>query len=409
MPLALAVVAIAGIAGCGRFSSRNSADTSAVVHSDSVLLPEEKAALWADSMMHAMSLQLRVGQLFMPAVYSSSDIPTLNLIRDFADRQGVGGIILLKGDVVSAASIADSLSQLAQCPLFIAIDAETGLSMRLADAPSFLWNADISNEADSADLYSYGREIARECRLTGINMVLGPVLDVTPEEGVTMADRRAARISRMRSFGSDPKRVAALGVAYARGLEDGGVISVAKHFPGHGSARTDSHKGLATVDLSAQELWNRDLLPFRRYVRNGLSGVMTGHIYAPSLDSVRRPASVSREISFNLLRHKLGFKGLVLTDAMNMDGAGGYTSLDAIMAGADIIIAPRHTEREISLIVEAVEKGYLSEAVINDRCRRILIYKYLNRLPFTSRRNDTATLRDSLHRDASAACRSLVP
>ena len=354
-------------AACGGVGKR-SADSDSTAVAPAAPSLEERAAVWADSCVRAMSLQLRVGQLFMPAVFTRTDEATLALISDYADRLGVGGIVLLKGDAASAAGIADSVARLAPAGLFVAVDAETGLSMRFDDAPSFIWNADISGNADTAALYDYGREVARECRLTGINMVLGPVLDVA---------HPADSHRQLRSFGSDPERVAELGVAYARGLEAGGVISVAKHFPGHGAASADSHIKLARVSSPRDTLLLRDLLPFRRYVDAGLAAVMVGHIYARALDSVERPATFSPNIISGLLRRDLRFSGLVLTDALNMGGASDYTPSDALRAGADIVMAPLRTERAIASVVDDVEKGRLPESIVNEACRRVLYYKYL--------------------------------
>ncbi|MCM1152049.1 MAG: glycosyl hydrolase family 3 [Muribaculum sp.] len=385
---------VVALQGCGVKQKEKGMATDSVAMPSALLTDSLRAEQWADSVMRTMSLQLRVGQLFMPAVYTRSDEATLDQIRDYVDRQGVGGIVLLKGDVVSAALIADSLSTLAHCGLFIAIDAEKGLSMRLSDAPGFLWNSQISSEADADDLYEYGREVARESRLAGINMILGPVMDVSTEG------------RSIRSFGMDPRRVAELGVAYSRGLEAGGVVSVAKHFPGHGSARGDSHDGLVTVGKSKQEMWTEDLLPFRQYCKSGLSGVMVGHIYASALDTVRRPAAFSPVIMKGLLRQGMGFQGLIITDAINMGGAAGYSAVDALESGADIVLAPARTEREIAGVVEAVESGRLPESIINDRCRRVLVYKYLyglnpegNHHLRPTRGNEDALI-DTLHKGA---------
>lgn len=364
-PISTLLAAIAMLlpaAGCAP-ASRHGEKADTTVAIDSVAAVDAEEA-WVDSVLNSMSLQLKVGQLIMPAIYSKVDSVAMVQISDYADRLGVGGIVLLKGNVASAAAIADSVAALAPTGLFIAVDAETGLSMRFSDAPAFLWNSQISNDASEEDLYAYGKEVARECRLIGVNMVLGPVLDV------------AAGHSRFRSFGSDPHRVAKLGVAYARGLEDGGVLSVAKHFPGHGNASADSHKALAVVNKSREEMMRCDLLPFREYVKAGLSGVMVGHIYVPALDREERPASFSPAVTTGLLRETMQFGGLIITDAVNMGGAGKRNASDAIKAGSDIIIAPLSTERAIAGIVEEVEVGRIPESVIDEHCRRVLTYKY---------------------------------
>lgn len=339
------------------------------------------ARAWAEAMTDSMSLRERVGQLFMPAVYARSDSYSMRKVCEYASGMHVGGLILLRGDLRSTAAIADTLASISSreghgSGMFVALDAETGLGMRLEDAPVFPWNSRLDPQVDERTLFDYGREVARECRLAGINMVLGPVLDV---DRSSPGRRRSSMW--LRSLGGDPHRVAELSVAYAHGLESGGVVSVAKHFPGHGSTSTDTHKRMASITTSGEELWSKDLYPFRRYVESGLSGVIVGHLWVEAVDSVSRPASFSPAVISGLLRGRLGFDGLVLTDALNMEGALGYTATDAIEAGADIILAPADTRREIENVMSAISLGRLSEETVTARCRRILFYKYLFGIP----------------------------
>lgn len=336
--------------------------TKTIVKSDLT----EYAYHCADSAIMSMSRERKAAQLFMPAVYSTADPYSLSRIKEYADM-GVGGIILLKGDARSASIIADSLSKWSFIPPFVAIDAEWGLAMRLKDAPEFPVNSRISEDADEEILYEYGSEMARECRRIGINMVLGPVLDITSEG--TYIGRR--------SFGTDPQRVSTLSIAYARGLESGNIVSVAKHFPGHGAARGDSHRTKPNIERSLQSLDSIDLLPFRKYIEQRLSGIMIGHMSFPAIDPEMLPAAVSKPVISDLLRIDLGFDGLVLTDAMNMLGAEGYGADKAIEAGADMILAPADTRREIKNIIAAIEREDITENDIDIHLRRILFKKYL--------------------------------
>jgi len=326
----------------------------------------DDAARWADSVCAALNLRQKVAQLFLPAVFASDDLWTLRRVREYADSC-IGGIVLLKGDTRGASALADSMSAWSRVMPFVAIDAEWGLAMRLADAPGFPANGSISPEADEQLMYDYGRELARECRLIGVDMVLGPVVDVTVPGG----------LMRRRSFGENPRRVADLALAYARGLEDGDVLSVAKHFPGHGSVSADSHERKGVIERSLHEMDSVDLYPFRRWVEQRLSGVMAGHLAVPSIDPDMRPAAVSPTVISDLLRDDLGFTGLVLTDALNMKGAEGYGAADAVMAGADIIVAPASTFNEVESVVQAVISGRITESGIDAHVRRILFYKYL--------------------------------
>ena len=356
----------------------------------------DEAWRWADSVMETLTRRALVGQLYMPAAYARADAASMGRILDYADSLCVGGIVLLKGDCRSAARIADTLALRSAPGLFIAIDAENGLRMRLRDAPEFPWSRELGHLDDDQLLYECGREIARECRTLGINMVLGPVVDIVPgsEGGLHSVIGR-------RSLGSDPRHVADLAVAYARGLEDGNVISVAKHFPGHGSARADSHKTLAHIRSDQARIDSIDLYPFRRYAEELLSGVMVGHLAVPALDSVVRPAVVSPVVMQDILRSRIGFGGLVLTDALNMEGAMGVSGWQAIKAGADIIVAPTDTRREIEKTLQALEDGRLSEETLQHRVRRVLFYKYLLGLDSHTRLDpDKAAI--LLHREAAA-------
>lgn len=370
----VAVMFCALLCGCGPGNKSSKGDDSGGVASEA-FTPETadltaEAEAYADSMLRTMTLAEQIGQLFMPAVYSSTEGYTVAKVHEYASELRVGGIILLKGDVYGAACIADTFRQLAKVPALVAIDAENGLRMRLEDAPEYPWNRELGNVSDDQLMYDFGRELARECRAVGINMVLGPVIDVVPGTG-------SKGIMRKRSFGSDPHKVADLAVAYARGVEEGNVMTVSKHFPGHGSANADSHKRLGVIHSAAAALDSIDLYPFRRYVEEGLSGVMVGHLAAASLDTVMRPAVVSPKLMKGLLRWEMGFRGLVLTDAINMEGAMGVKAWQAIDAGADLVLAPTDTKAEIRDAMQAVAEKRLKRSVIADRCRRILFFKYL--------------------------------
>lgn len=328
----------------------------------------QEAWHWADSVASRMTLERKVGQLFMPAVYASADEATLRLLRGYVADCHVGGVVLLKGTLEEAALVADTLAAMSRTGLFIAIDAEWGLSMRLDGAPEFPDNSRLGATADELKMYDYGREMARECRLTGINMLLGPVVDVV--EG------RHSVIGR-RSFGADPHRVADLAVAYARGVESGGVISVAKHFPGHGSPAADSHKQLPVIERGWEALDSIDLYPFRRYIESGLSGVMVGHLAVSAVDTLRRPAAMSPPVVSGLLIERMGFRGLVLTDALNMGGAAGYEAWRPLEAGADIVVAPVATGEAVASTLDALRGGALSMESVERACRKVLFYKYL--------------------------------
>ncbi len=354
------------LAGGGCAQSRQKAGAESDTDSARIISDiTEEVTSRADSAIRLMSREQKAAQLFLPAIYSSDDPYTLRKIKEYAEA-GIGGLILLKGDSKAAATIADSMYRWSRIPPFIAIDAEWGLAMRLKDAPDFPANSKISDRADEAIMFEYGTEVARECRLLGINMVLGPVLDITSE---------GSYIGR-RSLGTDTTRVSELAIAYARGLESGNVMSVAKHFPGHGAASGNSHRVKPRIEKSLQSLDSIDLQPFRKYIGQRLSGIMVGHMAFPAIDPQMLPAAVSRTVITDLLRNDMGFNGLVLTDAMNMLGAEGYGADKAIAAGADIILAPADTRREINNILRAIETGEITESQLDTHIHKILSKKY---------------------------------
>ncbi len=397
MPRGVNIIILLGLLGilvpACRDSTPRRGDALAVASetpADSSLSASD-AVQWADSVMSAMTLEQLAGQLIFPAVFSDDSELAMRSLMAYVGDSHIGGVVLLKGSPKAAKTIADTLLAVSCAPPFIAIDAEWGLAMRLSDTPVFPRNGKISPSAEDTLLYQYGLEVARECRHFGINMVLGPVLDVLPE-----GDKKT--FIGTRSFGSDPEKVTRRGVSYAKGLEDGGVLSVAKHFPGHGSAGGDSHKRLPLVSKSLQELKDCDLMPFEHYIKNGLSGVMIGHLYVPALDSVYTPVSVSPKILKEVLRQELGFEGLIITDAMNMAGADGKSGADAIMAGADIVLAPSDTRGEVSAIVDAVRSGCFPLEQLRQRVRRVLVYKYMvgEKMPDQDFNDNSARIRTDL-------------
>lgn len=366
--ISLAVLT-AGCAGRSAHLSESDSD-SMVINAQEEAADNDitaEAIEWTDSVCGSMDERQRVGQLFMPAIYARTTGPDLVALKDYMNRLHVGGVILLKGDISAAAELVDTMLRMDCVNPFVAIDAEWGLAMRLKDAPRFPMNGRLGLDVDENRMYEYGREIAEECRRIGINMVLGPVLDVA---------RQGSFIGR-RSFGSDRMRVADLGVAYARGLEDGNVISVAKHFPGHGGVGSDSHKGLPVIYRSLNQLDSVDLYPFRRYVESGLTGVMIGHLYVPALDYDKRPAGASRTVVTDLLRDGMRFNRLVLTDAWSMEGAAGFDVVESLRAGVDIVLAPVQTGEAIESVLGALRRGELSRKEIDDKVKRILMFKYL--------------------------------
>jgi beta-glucosidase-like glycosyl hydrolase/CubicO group peptidase (beta-lactamase class C family) len=325
---------------------------------------------WVEATYLKMSPQERVSQIMIMAINPGEGDVTKAIVKKYVDAFKVGGLIYERSDIATQADITNYAQSLSSIPLMIALDAEWGLTMRLKDAPVFPRNLLLGGINDDRLLYEYGKEVARECRLMGVHVNFAPVLDVLDREG---------SVVRTRSFGFSPEVVARHGVAFAKGLEDGGVLSTAKHFPGHGSTAADSHKELPFVDKSFKEMRMYDLVPFDSYVNAGLGGMLTAHIDVSFFDDGTTPCSMSKACVEGLLKHDMGFEGLVFTDALDMEGAKsipGDPCVNAILAGNDVLLMPRDIEASINAVMAAIEDGTISWRDVETRCKKMLRYKY---------------------------------
>lgn len=325
---------------------------------------------WVNSTYSNLSPEERIAQIIIMPINPGNNEPVLELIRKYVADYKVGGIIYIKSNIATQASNNNYAQSLASVPLMIALDAEWGLAMRLSDAPVFPKNLCLGGVGNDRLIYEYGKEVARECRLMGVHVNFAPVLDVIDRQGTVLGNR---------SFGYSPDMVARNGVAFAKGLEDGGVLSTAKHFPGHGSTVADSHKELPIIDKSMQEMMLYDWVPFKKYVESGLGGILTAHIDVPFFDDGTMPCSLSKQCVDGLLKNEMGFEGLVFTDALQMEGAkavDGDPCVNAILAGNDILLMPDDVEASINAIKQAIDEGVLSWGDIEQRCKKMLRYKY---------------------------------
>lgn len=332
---------------------------------------KEKMQAWVDSVYKSMSFDEKIGQLFMPVVENDNGNGYKTKLNDYIRNQKIGGILLSKGTLSQQAELINYAQSITQTPLFIAVDAEWGLSMRLSDAPDFPKNMVLGAITNDTLLYLYGKEVARQCHEMGIHINFAPAIDVNsnPENPVIG----------IRAFGSDPENVARKGIAYAKGLEDNGVMAVAKHFPGHGDTSEDSHKTLPTLRHSPERLNQVELMPFRKYIEAGLSGIMIGHLNVPALNTNGMPASLSPNIGEKMLKQEMGFGGLIFTDGMAMRGVAKQSDLSvkAILAGNDIILGVPRQANELESVKAAIAKGIISEQLVEEKVRKILSYKYM--------------------------------
>lgn len=324
---------------------------------------------WVDSVFTTLTPEERIGQLFTIITYGNPS--NESEIKSLVEKQRVGGIIFLKGNPQDQAKITNSAQLVAKVPLMISIDGEWGLSMRLSNTIQYPRNMMLGAIQNDSLLYYYGQEVARQCRVMGIHVNFAPDMDVNSNPSNPVIGNR--------SYGEDPKLVARKGIMYSKGLESGKVLSVAKHFPGHGDTSTDSHLALPVINHDRERLDKMEIYPFKQYIEANLSGIMSGHLYIPALDETKQPASLSSKIVTGLLKNKLGFDGLVFTDGLAMKGVSDEKNhcVRALLAGNDILLGPISPAVQLEAVKKAVKDGVISQDVIDAKCRKVLSYKYI--------------------------------
>jgi beta-N-acetylhexosaminidase len=329
-----------------------------------------------------MTLREKLGQLLMPyyfGVFESTESPAYKDLLHQVEDNHVGGFILgtIRGplgiersQVYPTAVITNALQAHSKVPLLIGADFESGTGMRLDEGTNFPSAMAIGATDDPQLAYTAGKDTALEARAAGIHWVFAPDADVNDNPGNPIINIRA--------FGEDPRRVADFAGQFIRGIEENGALATAKHFPGHGDVTADSHLSLPVVPDDRKELENNELVPFRAAISAGVSSIMPGHLAVPALEpDATVPASLSRNILTGLLRDEMKFRGLIVTDAMDM---GGVTSMyppdeaaiRAVEAGADIVLQPPVPDAALAGLEIAVKSGRLSEKRIDESVRRIL-------------------------------------
>ena len=337
-------------------------------------IDKDKMNHWVDSVFATLSQEEKIGQLMMVIADPKSDNRNMQKLMRYLNELKIGGVLFHKGDPVTQADVTNRLQKASRVPLFISLDGEWGLSMRLSGTTRFPRNMMLGAIENDSLITLYGEEVGRQCKEMGIHINFAPALDVNSNTENPVIGTR--------SFGENPQAVADKGIAYSRGLEKTGIISVAKHFPGHGDTSEDSHYTLPVIRHNMERLDSVELLPFKRYINEGFAGVMTAHLYVPSLESRKGvPASLSKEIVKDLLQEQYGFRGLAFTDALAMKGTGNNkkenVSVKALMAGNDILLASASPITDMDSIKQAIEDKRVDMKDIEARCRKVLCYKYI--------------------------------
>ena len=309
----------------------------------------------------------------MVSAYSNKSSKHENYIAKLVKKYKIGGVMFLQGGPKRQAKLTNYYQSISKIPLMIALDAEWGVSMRLDSALRFPWQMTLGASSDSNLIYEMGAEIARQCRLIGVNINFAPVVDVNSNPNNPIINNR--------SFGEDYKKVSSLSLAYMQGLQDNNVLACAKHFPGHGDTDKDSHKTLPVINHSKYRLKKIELQPFDYLIKNGLGSIMTAHLFIPSLDNNENtPISLSENVVNGLLTEEMGFNGLKFTDGLNMKAVSdlyepGELDVKALIAGNDIMLCAEDVPKAIKLIKKAISSGDISEQNIHQKCKKILMAK----------------------------------
>ncbi|MCM2254564.1 MAG: glycoside hydrolase family 3 protein [Vicinamibacteria bacterium] len=364
---------------------------------------------WVERTLASLTLEEKAGQVLMPVIrvhhanLASAEARRLEaLVREL----GAGGFIVSRGDPAETVETLNRLQRAARVPLLVAADFEWGTGVHILHGGTFTpYAMAIGATGDEQLARAHARMTAREAKALGIHMAFAPVADVNnnPDNPIIA----------LRSFGEDPAEVSRLAAAWTRGAREAGLLTTAKHFPGHGDTGLDSHLVLATISADRARLDAVELPPFVAQVAAGVEAVMIGHLAVPALDPSGLPATLSAPIMTGLLREQMGFRGLIVSDAMDMGGVtGGFTPGEAavrsLIAGNDVVLMSPAPEEAKAAIVAAVREGRLPLTRLDDAVRRLLETKALAGLD-RNRETDPARIwTDVAHPDDLARMQELA-
>ncbi|MCS6820238.1 MAG: serine hydrolase [Microscillaceae bacterium] len=329
---------------------------------------------WTDSIIQTLTTRQKIGQLFMVAAYSSREETHYKDLEALVKNYDIGGVIFFQGGPVRQANITNRLQKIAKIPLLIAIDAEWGLGMRLDSTISFPKQMTLGAIQNDSLIYTMATTIARHCKRLGIHINFAPVADINSNPKNPVIGDRA--------FSEDKHEVAHKCLLYMNGLQNNGIMANAKHFPGHGDTDTDSHYTLPIIHHTAARLDSIELYPFKYLINKGLQSIMISHLHIPTYDNTpNRATTLSKAVATDLLQNKLGFQGLIFTDALNMKGVSAFfkhseIALMAFLAGNDILLFPEDIPNSIKVIENALQNKTISQDYLDAKVRKILFAKY---------------------------------
>jgi beta-N-acetylhexosaminidase len=333
-----------------------------------------KEGVWVDSVYNQMSFDQRVGQLFMVSAFSNKDSLHVKSIDNLISCYHIGGLLFLQGGPGRQAKLTNRYQKMSKVPMFIGIDAEWGLAMRLDSINRFPWNMTLGAIQDVNLIKKVGVEYGKQAHRMGIHFNFAPVLDINTNPKNPIIGNR--------SFGENKVNVTDRAMALMKGIQSQGVFATGKHFPGHGDTSVDSHYSLPVVTFTKERLNDIEFYPYRRLFNEGLASVMVAHLNVPSLEPREGfPSSISYNVVTNILQKELGFNGLIFTDALNMKGASnfkkpGEIDLEAFMAGNDILLFPENVPVALETFCVAMQDSVISEERLAHSVKKILKYKY---------------------------------
>jgi beta-N-acetylhexosaminidase len=329
---------------------------------------------WVDSVFNKLSRKRKIQQLFFVRAYSNLSQRYQDSVGQVIKKEQLGGVVFFQGGPARQAVLTNKYQSYVSIPLIVALDGEWGVGMRLDSTISYPYQMTLGAIQDNTLLYKMGQYVAYDFKRLGMQMNFAPDMDVNNNPNNPVINYR--------SFGDNKYNVAEKGIAYMQGMQNGGILTTAKHFPGHGDTDVDSHFDLPQLNFSRARLDSLEEYPFREAIKAGLSGVMVAHMNIPALDTAKNvPSTLSRPIITGVLKDSLAFKGLVVSDAMGMRGVvkffpNGEADVRAIIAGNDILELSENSKRAMKMIKKAIRKNQIDEKELDARVKKVLAAKY---------------------------------
>ena len=333
-----------------------------------------KQEIWVDSVYNSLSIDQKIGQLFTIWVATKQGPEKMKEVSSIIKKNHLGGLIFSLGNIKDQAKYTNEFQSISKVPLLIGMDAEWGIGMRLDDAFSFPYNMTLGAVNNESLIYNVGKRIGVHAKRIGVHINFAPVTDINTNPNNPIIGSR--------SFGEDKFSVTNKSLSYLMGMQSEGIMGSAKHFPGHGDTSTDSHKTLPTINFSAKRINEVELFPYKKLIDNNLSSVMVAHMEVPSLEKEpKMPSTLSKNIISKLLKKKLKFEGLVITDAMDMKGVVDFNKnqsadVSALLAGNDILLMPDDLDESTKSIKNAINNGIITEKRLKYSVKKILMAKY---------------------------------